>query len=83
MSRLDEALETLRKAAGTRAYVVIVDACDPEAANYNLRIEWTRTVPTYVAVGLLEQAKHIVLDNEYSVAAGDDADDDAPPKSGP
>lgn len=60
MTRLDDAIGVLRKAAGDRPFVLVVDVRDPSSDTSGLNVATSTNLPTYVARGLLVEANRII-----------------------
>lgn len=61
-TRLDRAIEELRKATSGRAFVLVVDRAHQDAGGSALRIDCTPKQPVYTTIGLLRLAEQAVLD---------------------
>lgn len=75
MSRLSDAIESLRKAVGERPFILVVDACAPTAETYHLRIEGPANAAPYTLIGLLRQAQLSVEGSIGPAETDDDPDD--------
>lgn len=77
MSRLDDAIETLRKAAGDRRWCLVVDRRSAQSSGSSVDVVTTPNFPTYAAKGLLRDGIAII-DAKYPIIIGDAADDEDP-----
>lgn len=75
MSRLDDALATLRSAMGTRPYVLVLDRRAATAPTQFIEVITTENQPTYVARGLLLEGRAL-LDAKYPYVIDADTDDE-------
>ena len=80
VSRLSEAVDALRKAAGARPFVLVVDVCAPTASTFRLRIEGPSNAAPYTLIGLLRQAQLSVEECAMPSEAGDEPDDEPDPE---
>jgi hypothetical protein len=57
-------------------FVLVVDACAPSAPAYDLRVHAPQGVAPYVIIGLMEQAKVLLLKPSTEQVDVDDAPDE-------
>lgn len=61
MTALDRAIADLKHAMGDRPFVLVYERAHPDAPIYRVQVCDGDNMPHYVALGLLDMARHVKL----------------------